>query len=78
VVQHLGNQLVDDKGAFQLECNSAIEIGGYNLYIFEKVYGKDGNGNKLLGSEKYAFDVLTAETFVAVRNSAGGYDLTPY
>lgn len=78
LVQKLGNQLVDEKGAFQLECNSAIEIGGYNLYAFEKVYGTDANGNKIYGTSKYAFDVLTAETFTVVTNSAGGYDLTPF
>ncbi len=78
LVQKLGNVLVDEKGAFQLECYSAIEIGGYNLYAFEKVYGIDANGNKIYGSDKYTFDVLTAETFITVTNSAGGYDLTPF
>ncbi|MFA9377372.1 MAG: chitobiase/beta-hexosaminidase C-terminal domain-containing protein [Lachnotalea sp.] len=78
LVQRLGNQLVDETGAFQLECSSAIEIGGYNLYAFEKVYGTDSNGNKIAGADKYTFDVLTAETFHAVINSAGGYDLTPF
>lgn len=78
LIGKLGNSLEDEKGTFQLECYSAIEIGGYNLYAFEKVYGTDANGNKIYGKEKYAFDVLTAETFVAVTNSAGGYDLTPF
>ncbi|MBA4685947.1 chitobiase/beta-hexosaminidase C-terminal domain-containing protein [Candidatus Galacturonibacter soehngenii] len=78
IVQRLGEELIDEKGAFTLECESAIEIGGYNLYSFEKVYGRDANGNKICGSEKYAFDVLTAETYYAVTNVAGGYDLTPF
>lgn len=78
ILQRLGNELVDEKGTFTLECESAIEIGGYNLYSFEKVYGKDANGNKICSSEKYAFDVLTAETYYAVTNAAGGYDLTPF
>jgi hypothetical protein len=78
LVQKLGNELIDEKGTFQLECTTAIEIGGYNLYTFEKVYGTDANGNKIYGVDKYTFDVLTAETFYAVRNAAGGYDLTPF
>lgn len=78
IVQRLGDELVDEKGSFTLECESAIEIGGYNLYSFEKVYGRDANGNKICGSEKYAFDVLTAETYYATTNAAGGYDLTPF
>lgn len=78
LLQKLGNELIDEKGSFQLECYSAIEIGGYNLYAFEKVYGTDANGNKIYGTDKYVFDVLTAETFNAVINSAGSYDLTPF
>lgn len=78
LIQKLGNELVDEKGVFYLECNSAIEIGGFNLYAFEKVYGTDENGNKIYGTDKYAFDVLTAETFQAVVNAAGGYDLNPF
>lgn len=78
ILERLGNELIDERGAFSLECNSAIEIGGYNLYSFEKVYGRDSNGNKISSSDKFAFDVLTAETFHAVINAAGGYDLTPF
>jgi tetratricopeptide (TPR) repeat protein len=78
LMQKLGNAPMDEKGAFQLECCSAIEIGGYNLYAFEKVYGTDAHGNKIYGTDKYTFDVLTAETFTAVTNSAGGYDMTPF
>lgn len=78
MVQRLGNELVDEKGTFTLECDTAIEVGGFNLYSFEKVYGRDAKGNKICGSEKYVFDVLTAETYYAVINSAGGYDLTPF
>ncbi|PXV95757.1 zinc ribbon protein [Lachnotalea glycerini] len=78
IIQRLGGELVDDKGAFDLECSSAIEIGGYNLYVFDKVYGTDDNGNKIYGTEKFTFDVLTAETFYTIRNAAGGYDLTPF
>jgi tetratricopeptide (TPR) repeat protein len=78
ILQRLGNELIDEKGTFTLECNSAMEIGGYNLYSFEKVYGIDSNGNKICSPDKFAFDVLTAETFHAVINAAGGYDLTPF
>lgn len=78
IVQRLGNELIDEKGSFQLENSRAIEIGGYNLYTFEKVYGTDANGNKIYGNDKYAFDVLTAETFIVSVNAAGGYDLTPF
>lgn len=78
LIQKLGNAPSDEKGAFQLECCSAIEIGGYNLYAFEKVYGTDAHGNKIYGTDKYTFDVLTAETFIAVTNAAGGYDMTPF
>lgn len=78
IAQKLEYQFVDARGSYTLECCSAIEIGGYNLYVFEKVYGIDQNGNKIYGADKFAFDVLTAETFTAVVNAANGYDLTPF
>ncbi|WP_099468009.1 chitobiase/beta-hexosaminidase C-terminal domain-containing protein [Konateibacter massiliensis] len=78
LIQRLGDELVDERGAFSLECHAAIEIGGYSLYAFEKVYGTDSNGNKIYGKDKYAFDVQTAETFHAVVNPANGYDLEPF
>lgn len=78
IAQKLEFQFADARGSYTLECCSAIEIGGYNLYVFEKVYGIDQNGNKIYGADKFAFDVLTAETFTAVVNAANGYDLTPF
>lgn len=78
LVQKLGNELIDERGEFDLECNSVIEVGGFNLYSFDKVYGKDANGNQIYSTDKYVFDVLTAETYYAIVNEGGGYDLTPF
>ncbi len=79
IMAHLANNPEDERGVFDLSCNSAYSVGEFNLYIFEKVYGTDINGKQIINeNQKFAFDVLTGETYIAYPNNIGGYDLEAF